>query len=116
MLFEVRRAAADIADVLRVAPPAPPAPVDQDALADAEAAYAAHKAALLEAERAASAAHAEEPEAVPAPSPVLVPVPAADAEHRSIAAVYHPDTPLEPDPGPLLASWMTPNQPEPARS
>ena len=116
MLFEVRRAAADIADVLRVAPPAPPVAVDQDALADAEAAYAAHKAALLEAERAASAAHAEEPEAVPAPSPVLVPVPAADAEHRSIAAVYHPDTPLEPDPGPLLASWMTPNQPEPARS
>ena len=37
-------------------------------------------------------------------------------EHRAVAAVYHPDTPLEPDPGPLLASWMTPSQPEPARS
>jgi predicted regulator of Ras-like GTPase activity (Roadblock/LC7/MglB family) len=115
MLFEVRRAAADIADVLRIAPPAPPVAVDQDALADAEAAYAAHKAALLEAERAADAAPAPEPVPAPALSHVLVPVPPAEPEPRA-AAVYHPDTPLEPDPGPLLASWMTPSRPEPARS
>jgi predicted regulator of Ras-like GTPase activity (Roadblock/LC7/MglB family) len=111
MLFEVRRAAADIADVLRVAPPAPPVAVDPDALADAEAAYAAHKAALLEAERAASMP--ADPSPAPS-SPVLVPVP--EHESRPVSAVYHPDTPLEPTPGPLLASWMTPSQPEPARS
>ena len=118
MLFEVRRAAADIADVLRVAPPAPPVAVDHDALADAEAAYAAHRAALLEAERAVSAAQTETSAPAPMPSPVLVPVPApaAETEPRPAASVYHPDTPLEPDPGPLLASWMTPNQPEHARS
>jgi predicted regulator of Ras-like GTPase activity (Roadblock/LC7/MglB family) len=109
MLFEVRRAAADIADVLRVAPPAPPAAVDHDALADAEAAYAAHKAALLESEHAAGQLAAPTSE----PSLVLVP---AEPEPRPAPAVYHPDTPLEPTPSPILASWMTPAQPEPARS
>ena len=56
MLFEVRRAAADIADVLRVAPPAPAPTVDEGAMAEAEAAYAEHRAALAEADRAATQA------------------------------------------------------------
>ena len=88
MLFEVRRAAADIADVLRVAPPAPPVAVDQDALADAEAAYAAHKTALLEAERAAErrarTGARGGPDARPRSS---FPSPAADAEPRPAAAL-----------------------------
>jgi predicted regulator of Ras-like GTPase activity (Roadblock/LC7/MglB family) len=107
MLFEVRRAAGAIAEVLRVEHPAQepvhsPDTVAQATaeLAEAEAAYAAHKAAQAEALRAASvAAEAEAREVAeaaqreaalafvpatlaspPSPSPLLMPVPAAPEE------------------------------------
>ena len=109
MLFEVRRAAADIAEVLRVAAPAPAVAPDEDAMAEAEAAYAAHKAALAEADRASSAASA------PSSSPVLVPVPPSPSPSPSpTGTTYHPDTPLEPTPSLALASWMS--QPESTRA
>jgi hypothetical protein len=93
MLFEVRRAASAIAEVLRLAPPAAPATVDPDALAEAEAAYAAH--------RATQAA---------GPGPILMPaVP-------TMGGTYHPDTPLEPTPGLGLADWMSAPQQESSRS
>ena len=103
MLFEVRRAAADIADVLRVAPPAPAAAPDEAAMAEAEAAYSAHKAALAEAERTTAAASA------PSTSPVTAPVSSSPT-----GTTYHPDTPLEPTPSLALASWMS--QPESTRA
>ena len=96
MLFEVRRAAADIADVLRVAPPAPAAAPDEAAMAEAEAAYAAHKAALAEADRTTASPSA------PSSSAVMVPVPPSPT-----GTTYHPDTPLEPTPSLALASWMS---------
>ena len=50
MLFEVRRAAAAIGTVLReAAPVAAESAIDDQALADAEAAYQAHRASLVEA-------------------------------------------------------------------
>ncbi len=118
MLFEVRRAATAIAEVLRVAAPPAPVAVDQDALADAEAAYAAHRAGLVEAERATVPAAPEtrhQPEPEPAPDPVPI---AAEALSSSspVGTVYHPDTPLEPTPSLSLAAWMTDGQPEPSRS
>jgi predicted regulator of Ras-like GTPase activity (Roadblock/LC7/MglB family) len=116
MLFEVRRAAAAIAEVLRVAAPPAPVAVDQDALADAEAAYAAHRAELAQAERAAAPAQPEpqhQPEPPPAPTPVLA---EEHAPASPLGTVYHPDTPLEPTPSMSLASWMTTGQPEPSRS
>jgi predicted regulator of Ras-like GTPase activity (Roadblock/LC7/MglB family) len=68
MLFEVRRSAKQIADVLRLEAPAAPVAVDEAALAEAEAAYAAHKAAQ------AAAAQPEAPaEPVAAPAPVAEP-------------------------------------------
>jgi predicted regulator of Ras-like GTPase activity (Roadblock/LC7/MglB family) len=84
MLFEVRRAASSIAEVLRVAPPAAPAEVDPMALAEAEAAYAAH--------RATQAA---------GPGPILM------AAVPEVGPAYPPDVPLEPVPGLGLADWMT---------
>jgi predicted regulator of Ras-like GTPase activity (Roadblock/LC7/MglB family) len=107
MLYEVRRAAADIAAVLRIAPPAPPAPVDQDALAEAEAAYAAHRAQLADADRVAVAA-ASPPPPVPAASPVPLLTP--------LTTTYHPDTPLEPTPSLSLAAWMSAPPSEASRS
>ena len=115
MLFEVRRAAADIADVLRVAPSAPAPTVDEDAMAEAEAAYAEHRAALAEADRAASQAVAELAEApAPTSTPVLVPLEPLPAPHAG--STYHPDTPLEPTPSLTLASWMTPPRSESSRA
>ncbi|MDA8435602.1 MAG: roadblock/LC7 domain-containing protein [Actinomycetales bacterium] len=93
MLFEVRRAASAIAEVLRVAPPAAPGAVDPDALAEAEAAYAAHRATQSA-----------------GPGPILMP-PAP-----MIGGAYHPDTPLEPTPGLGLADWMSAPQQESSRS
>jgi predicted regulator of Ras-like GTPase activity (Roadblock/LC7/MglB family) len=101
MLFEVRRSAAGIADVLRVAPPAAPAEVDQELLAEAEAAYAAHRAAQVETEALASV------------SPMLLPVHQAPSP---VAATYHPDTPLEPTPDLELAAWMSAPQQDSSRS
>jgi predicted regulator of Ras-like GTPase activity (Roadblock/LC7/MglB family) len=99
MLFEVRRAAAAIAEVLRVEHPVEEAAAEPEAvaraqaeLAEAEAAYAAHKASQAEALAAASAAaeaqaaaEAAQREAAlafvpaalaapPSPSPLLMPV------------------------------------------
>jgi uncharacterized protein len=129
MLFEVRRASAAIADVLRVAAPPAPVAVDQTALAEAEAAYAAHRAEL---ERAAAAVPAEpqpqpEPQSQPQPQtqyqpdPTPAPVPAPAAAEASPASsplgtLYHPDTPLEPTPSLSLAAWMTNGHPEPSRT
>jgi predicted regulator of Ras-like GTPase activity (Roadblock/LC7/MglB family) len=110
MLFEVRRASAAIAEVLRVVAPPAPVAVDQVALAEAEAAYAAHRAALLEAERAALAA---QPDVAHQPEPQLA---QAAPPASPLGTVYHPDTPLEPTPSLSLASWMTNGQPEPSRS
>jgi len=103
MLFEVRRAAAGIADVLRVAPPAPALAPDAAAMAEAEAAYAAHKAALAAADRTAPSAPAS------SSSPV-----AAAVASSPTGTTYHPDTPLEPTPSLALASWMS--QPESTRA
>ena len=138
MLFEVRRASAAIAEVLRVAAPPAPVAVDEVALAEAEAAYAAHRAELAQVERAAAPAPPEvqpvpqvQPtpvlhhEPVPQPQPVpdsqdaSAPMPVAVQEHapaNPLGTVYHPDTPLEPTPSLSLASWMTNGQPEPSRS
>jgi predicted regulator of Ras-like GTPase activity (Roadblock/LC7/MglB family) len=115
MLFEVRRAAADIAAALRVAPPAPAPAVDVGAMAEAEAAYAEHRAGLAEADRAASQAAAELAEApAPTSTPVLVPLEPLPAPHA--VSTYHPDTPLEPTPSLTLASWMTPPRSESSRA
>jgi len=113
MLFEVRRAASAIAEVLRVAAPAPAPAVDERAIAEAEAAYAAHRAALLEAERAATPVAAAVP--APAPTPVLVPAEPMPAG-ATLGTVFHPDTPLEPTPSLSLAAWMTSAQPESSAS
>ena len=104
MLFEVRRAAAAIADVLRVDAPAaePPVAVDQAALAEAEAAYAAppRRPAL----RAAARRRARGPRR-PSPTPAPVARAASPPSRRRCSArrvgrhAYHPDTPLEPTPG-----------------
>ncbi len=93
MLLEVRRAASAIAEVLRVAPPAAPAALDADALAEAEAAYAAHRATQ-----------------VTGPGPLLMPPAPA------MGGTYHPDTPLEPTPSLGLADWMSAPQQESSRS
>jgi predicted regulator of Ras-like GTPase activity (Roadblock/LC7/MglB family) len=95
MLFEVRRAAADIADVLRVAPLAPAVVPDEAAMAEAEAAYAAHKATLADADRTAPSAPSTS--SAPVTAPVSSPT----------GTTYHPDTPLEPTPSLALASWMS---------
>jgi uncharacterized protein len=96
MLFEVRRAAGAIAEVLRAAAPAEEAAPTADAaaqaaaeLAEAEAAYAAHKAAQAEALRAASdAAETEAREA-------------ADRAQREAALAFVPAA-VAPTVGPLL--------------
>ena len=143
MLFEVRRASAAIAEVLRVAAPPAPVVVDEAALAEAEAAYAAHRAqvaaaapepaeAAHEPEPAAPvhqpepavaehqpepavAVHQPEPQQVPEPAPVAVGAETAPSA-GPLGTVYHPDTPLEPTPSLSLASWMTNGQPEASRS
>ena len=100
MLFEVRRSAAAVADVLRVAPAPAPVALDHDALAEAEAAYAAHRAAAVDAEPALAA------------SPMLLPVPSAAPQP---GATYHPETTLEPTSDLELAAWMSVPQQEPSR-
>ncbi|HET7900682.1 MAG TPA: roadblock/LC7 domain-containing protein [Candidatus Nanopelagicales bacterium] len=71
MLFEVRRASAAIGAVLREdAPAAVASAIDDAALADAEAAYQAHRAAQAAAEAPATYyPHAAYPEAEPEPAP-----------------------------------------------
>jgi predicted regulator of Ras-like GTPase activity (Roadblock/LC7/MglB family) len=116
MLFEVRRASAAIAEVLRVAAPPAPVAVDEAALADAEAAYAAHRAQVAAtAPEPAQTVHQPEPQPVPEPAPVAVATEVPPSSNP-LGTVYHPDTPLEPTPSLSLASWMTNGQPEPSRS
>lgn len=75
MLFEVRRAAAVVGEVLREAAPAPAeAPVDESAIAEAEAAYEAYRSA-----QAAQAVQASPAAAAPAETPAEVAAPAAPA-------------------------------------
>lgn len=112
MLFEVRRAAAAIADVLRVEHPVEePAPspdaVAQAAaeLAEAEAAYAAHKAAQAEALRAAGAAaetEARETAEAAQREAALAFVPAALASPPSPSPLLMPP-PVAPVPAPVAA-------------
>ena len=126
MLFEVRRASTAIAEVLRVAAPPAPVAVDETALAEAEAAYAAHRAQLAEVERVAAPAPAEpqpqpQTQYLPEPQHDTVPVPAAAVAEAAptsspVGTLYHPDTPLEPTPSLSLASWMSNGHPEPSRS
>ena len=92
MLYEVRRAAAQIADVLRTEAPAPAAAVDEDALAEAEAAYAAHKAAQAQAQ-----ADAERAAAYEAPAPVAVPEP-VEAAPAEVAADQGAPEAVVPEP------------------
>lgn len=71
MLFEVRRASAAIGTVLCEAAPAPVAPsLDDAALADAEAAYQAHRAQLAEAAALPLAPETYYPEAPAAVEPL----------------------------------------------
>ena len=126
MLFEVRRAARSIAEVLRLAPPAAePLPVDDAVLAAAEAAYEAHKAAqsaarqsdLHDAEVREAAERAQRDAALafvpspavtepvsPVPSPLLIPASVAATSSGVAAQGYAPPalvpmstaTPVEP--------------------
>ncbi|MBI1377153.1 MAG: hypothetical protein GC157_06695 [Frankiales bacterium] len=100
MLFEVRHAAAAIADVLRTESVPVPATVDEAALAEAEAAYAAHKAA--QAAQAAAAAELEVPAEAdePAEQPLLTSAEAAAAEALppAPAVAVEPEQPAEAAP------------------
>lgn len=101
MLYEVRRAAAAIGQVLAAEAPAAVEPeVDDSALAEAEAAYAAYKAAQQPIEPA------------PAPAPVLpsVPVspllmPAETLPTASAVGDPAPWDPYETAPVPAAPSW-----------
>jgi uncharacterized protein len=87
MLFEVRRASAAIGTVLREAAPAPSVPsLDDAALADAEAAYQAHRAALAEA--VAPTASTYYPQAAPVAEPLDPPAvePAVPAWQHAAAS------------------------------
>ncbi len=116
MLFEVRRAAAAIAGVLRIEADTSvedPVEVDTALLAEAEAAYVAHKAAeaareeatRLEAARAASDAAqrfaletfvpVETP--VPSPSPLLMPAGIAP-NAAALGEAFVPEQPESPSP------------------
>ncbi len=103
MLYEVRRAAAAIGEVLRTDAPVEDAePLDDSVLAEAEAAYQAYKAGQAPVE----------PVAAPAPVLPADPAPAADAEapsngspeDASAATSWDPyeTTPVPPVPAP---SW-----------
>jgi predicted regulator of Ras-like GTPase activity (Roadblock/LC7/MglB family) len=121
MLFEVRRAASDVAAVLRQVAPAPEPVADPAAMAEAEAAYVAYKAA----EAARLVAPLAQPD--PAPAPVREPEPTMSAvllptEATSPVPLMPPPLPAAflPEPEPLvapaaspaysLAPWETPPQ------
>jgi len=114
MLFEVRRASAAIAEVLRVAAPPAPVVVDEAALAEAEAAYAAHRAQVAAAApEPAEAAHEPEPAA-----PVHQPEPAV-AEHQPepAVAVHQPEPAVavhQPEPAVAVHQPEPQQVPEPA--
>ncbi len=89
MLFEVRRAAAAIGEVLRDNPHVAAVPeVDPTSLADAEAAYASYKAAQAHAQQASASAFlpADPPEGRPIPDS-LVPQPLPDGPRWEPAVV-----------------------------
>jgi predicted regulator of Ras-like GTPase activity (Roadblock/LC7/MglB family) len=112
MLYEVRRAAVVVGDVLKdAAPPETVATLDDVAMAEAEAAYAAHKASLE-----VVPAPVEPPllEIVPAPaeperpstSPMLMPVgPATNAS--PLGEVFRPET-VGSVPAPVAAAPWEP--------
>ena len=111
MLYEVRRAAAQIADVLRTEAPAPAAAVDEDALAEAEAAYAAHKAAQAQAQADAERAAAEAAGAAPVvdPEPVdAAPIEVAPVEVAPVAVVPEPVVELVPEVVPVPVAEVEP--------
>jgi len=107
MLYEVRRSAAQIAEVLRTEAPAPAAAVDEAALAEAEAAYAAHKAAqarAAQADAAAADAAAQAPIVVAAPAPSaaeVVPAPVEVAPEPVVATGPAPVVAGIPVPAPV---------------
>ncbi|MFN8167202.1 MAG: roadblock/LC7 domain-containing protein [Candidatus Nanopelagicales bacterium] len=92
MLFEVRRAAAAIAAVLTAEPHVEQAaPVDEASLADAEAAYEAHKAAQAQAEAAQrEAAERAQRDAALAFVPSLAPAPMAPAPVAAVPVASVP--------------------------
>ncbi len=104
MLYEVRRSAAQIAEVLRTEAPAPAAAVDEAALAEAEAAYAAHKAAQA---RAAQADAAAADAAAQAPIVVAAPAPSA-AEVVPAPVEVAPEPVVATDPAPVVAGIPVP--------
>jgi predicted regulator of Ras-like GTPase activity (Roadblock/LC7/MglB family) len=120
MLFEVRRAAADIAAVLRQVAPVPEPEIDVVAMAEAESAYAAHRAA--EAARLAgagwpvTAAPVPVLEPMPVTSPLLLPAESAAPAPAmaSLPAAFLPEPGLEPltvqvpTPSMSLAPWDKP--------
>ncbi len=120
MMYEVRRAAQQIGSVLRIDDDADPAPidwagadrsaesshqrfVDQAALLEAEAAYAAHRAAYAEkAESSAAPMHEPEPERSPEPE-----------RGHSSAVLMPPDTKtftsvFDSMDGPIADRWSAP--------
>ena len=112
MLYEVRRASVDIAAALRSAAPVAAAPeVDQRALADAEAAYQAYKAAQL----AAVPAPVEDPVAgiaVPDEQAHELPydAPAEPAYEPALAPTLEQVPEPEPEPVPAARTYL----PEPS--
>jgi len=113
MLFEVRRASAAIAEVLRVAAPPAPVVVDEAALAEAEAAYAAHRAQVAAAApEPAEAAHEPEPAApVHQPEPAVAahqPEPAvAEQQPEPAVAAHQPEPQQVPEPAPVAVGAET---------
>jgi predicted regulator of Ras-like GTPase activity (Roadblock/LC7/MglB family) len=106
MLYEVRRAAAAIGEVLRTdAPVEEAAPLDDSVLAEAEAAYQAYKAGQAPVE----------PVAAPAPVLPAAPAPAADGAEGS-----HGSANGNPEDASAATSWdpyeTTPVPPVPAPS
>ena len=99
MLYEVRRSAAQIAEVLRTEAPAPATAVDEAALAEAEAAYAAHKAAQARAAQADEAA-ADAAAAAQIQPPVIV---AALAPAAAEPVAHVVTAPVEVAPEPVVA-------------
>ncbi len=99
MLYEVRRSAAQIAEVLRTEAPAPATAVDEAALAEAEAAYAAHKAAQARAAQADLAA-ADAAAAAQIQTPVIV---AALAPAAAEPVAHVVTAPVEVAPEPVVA-------------
>jgi predicted regulator of Ras-like GTPase activity (Roadblock/LC7/MglB family) len=102
MLFEVRRAAADVATVLRQVAPAPEPVADPAAMAEAEAAYLAYKAA-------------DAARAVPSVAPAVIePAPRVEPATSQSPVLLPPEvvSPLPLMPPPLPAAFLPEPEPE----